>query len=68
MPSLNFCTWSRLEIVFSNELSKKRFSAETVCKNEGFGSIPDTFAGVLQCFLKPLQNRSEIAKNTFLGA
>ena len=30
---LNCCKQSRLKIDFSNEPSKKRFSAETVCKN-----------------------------------
>jgi hypothetical protein len=39
--------WNRF---FKRAFEKKRFTAETVCKNKGFGNISGTFTGVLQCF------------------
>ena len=57
-----------MKIVFLNVLSKQRLSAETVCKNKGFGWFLLTFTRCLLYFLKPLRNRRENAKNTFLDA
>ena len=64
MPSAS-TLWTRVRatVVFSNLISKKRFSCEHVCKLSRFFSGILNLSRVLQCILKALQNRSEKLKS-----
>ena len=61
------CTRVRATVVFQKQLLKKRLWLEHVCEVLRLLNTILIPAGVLQCFLKVLQNRSESAINAFLN-
>ena len=61
------CTRVRATVVFQKQFLKKRLWLEHVCKVLRLLNTILIPAGVLQCFLKLLQNRSESAINAFLS-
>ena len=60
------CTRVRATVVFQKQFLEKRLWLEHVCKVLRFLNTILISAGVLQCFLKVLQNRSESGTNAFL--
>ena len=62
------CTRVRTTVVFSKQISKKRFSSEHVCKVSSLKCRISILSRLLQYFLKVLQNRSEKLNNLFSRA
>ena len=62
------CTRVRTTVVFSKQISKKRFSSEHVCKVSSLKCRISILSRLLQYFLKVLLNRSEKLKNIFSRA